>query len=130
VGIVPSVVSPRSRIGVETIDDTLAVVAIEGEHDLSTAPELRERLGALLEDGTAAVVDLSAATFVDSSILAALITASQQGEENGLGFSVVVPADAAEGVRRVIEVTRLSEALALRESRDAAIAAARPGDEG
>lgn len=124
-GTLPSVVSPASRIGVERVDDSLAIVAVEGEHDLSTAPELREHLQVLIRADASVVVDLSLATFVDSSVLAALIEASQNGDQRGVGFSVALPADAATGVRRVIEVTGLGEVLALRESTDSAVMAAR-----
>jgi anti-sigma B factor antagonist len=119
------VVSPTSRIRVERVDDSLASVMIEGEHDLSTAPELRGHLSTLLSDGTSAVVDLSAATFVDSSVLAALIEASQLGSEQGLGFSVALPAETDEAVRRVIEVTGLGDAIELCETRESAVEAAR-----
>jgi anti-sigma B factor antagonist len=129
VGILPGVISPTSRIRVERVDDSLAIVLVEGEHDLSSAAEFREHLSGLLEAGTSAVVDLSGATFVDSSVLAALIWASQQSAEQGVGFSVALPGNAAEGVRRVIDVTGLGEALALRDGTDAAVEAARTGAE-
>jgi anti-sigma B factor antagonist len=119
------VVSPASRIGVERVDDSLAVVIVEGEHDLSSAPELRDRLQGLIDGEVSVVVDLSLATFVDSSVLAALIEANQQGEQRDLGFSVALSADGAAGVRRVIEVTGLGGVLALRETRDSAVEAAR-----
>ena len=48
-----------SRIGVDRIDADVAVLAVVGEHDLTTVPELRERLDALLGEGLGIVVDLS-----------------------------------------------------------------------
>ena len=121
----PSVVAPASRIRVERVDDSLAVVAVDGEHDLSTVPELRERLESLIEGEVSVAVDLAHATFVDSSVLAALIAADKLSAERGLGFAVALPPDSAEGVRRVIDVTGLADALTLRESAVDATEAAR-----
>ena len=45
------------------------MLTISGEHDLSTAQELRSQLTELLDGDRGIVVDLSPATFVDSSIL-------------------------------------------------------------
>ena len=58
------------------LDDTagdVIVVVVEGEHDIYTAPTLRERLDEALGRGGGIVVDLTAATFVDSSVLGALL---------------------------------------------------------
>jgi anti-sigma B factor antagonist len=121
------VVAPINRIDVERVDDSLAVVSVAGEHDLSSAPELREQLETLLAAGTAMVVDLTEATFVDSSVLAALIEASRNGDGSGVGFSVVLPPDAASGVVKVIEVTGIANVLAVRTTRDDAIEVARSG---
>ncbi len=60
------------------LDDTagdVVVVVVEGEHDIYTAPTLRERLEEALDRGGGIVVDLTAATFVDSSVLGALLDA-------------------------------------------------------
>src|SRR3954449_5859126 len=54
------------------LDDTagdVIVVVVEGEHDIYTAPTLRERLDEALGRAGGIVVDLTAATFVDSSLL-------------------------------------------------------------
>jgi anti-sigma B factor antagonist len=53
----------------------VVVIVVEGEHDIYTAPTLRERLDEALGRGGGVVVDLTAATFVDSSILGALLDA-------------------------------------------------------
>jgi anti-sigma B factor antagonist len=119
------VAARASRIEVDSAAGSLATVSLEGEHDLSTAASVRAELEAALEGGASLVVDLGPATFIDSSILAALIAAGGQARELGLGFSVVVPAGAAAGVRRVIEVTGLADALTVRETIEAAIESAR-----
>ena len=75
------------------LDDTagdVVVVVVEGEHDIYTAPTLRERLDEALGRGGGIVVDLTAATFVDSSVLGALLDARRRAIEAGQGFVVCV----------------------------------------
>jgi anti-sigma B factor antagonist len=64
------------ELALKRTDSGVAVLTISGEHDLSTAPILRRRLDGLLDEGTAVVVDLSPATFVDSSILGVILDAA------------------------------------------------------
>src|SRR4051812_15032119 len=73
----------------ETADDVVVVV-VEGEHDIYTAPTLRERLEEALSRGGGIVVDLTAATFVDSSVLGALLDARRRAIQGGLGDVVFV----------------------------------------
>jgi anti-sigma B factor antagonist len=101
------------------------VVAIEGEHDIYTAPALRERLDEALEHGGGVVVDLTRATFVDSSVLGALLDARRRALEAGQGFVVCVGDTVEAGVRRILDITGLVPVLPVIEGRDAAIEAAR-----
>lgn len=114
-----------SRILVDREDAEVAIVEVEGEHDLNTVAELRQELREL--ESAAVVIDLGRATFVDSSVLAALLEARRRNEERDAGFALVLPDDAAAGVRRVIEVTGLGAAIPVRPSRPEAIATARAG---
>ena len=93
----------------------MAVITFTGEHDLNTAPDLRQKLAAELEDGFAIVVDLSGAEFVDSSILGAVLDARRR---------------AREAVERVLDVTGLRSSLPVHSTRAAAIEAARSGPAG
>jgi anti-sigma B factor antagonist len=119
------VVAPISRLGVERIDDSVAVVAMHGEHDLNDAAELREQLDSLLREGRAVVVDLAEATFVDSSILAVLLEVMNDAKEADVGFALALIPDGPEGVRRVVEVTGLDAAMPIHPSREEAVAAVR-----
>ena len=60
---------------VRSPSDTVVVILV-GDHDLSTAPELRSVLTRAIADGPGVVVDLGETTFLDSSILHALIEAN------------------------------------------------------
>src|SRR3954470_6864534 len=57
------------------------LVSLEGEHDLSTAQALRDKLQAIFRTGTTVVIDLTAATFIDSSTLGVLIKADRYAQE-------------------------------------------------
>jgi anti-sigma B factor antagonist len=103
------------------------VLSIRGEHDLSTAPELRRRLRDLIANGGALVVDLSPATFVDSSILGAILDARRSAAEAGLGFAVAHPGRDDDAVGRVLEITGLRAELPVHSERDEAMAAASNG---
>ena len=103
----------------------VVLVVIEGEHDIYTAPTLRERLDEALGRGGGVVVDLTAATFVDSSILGALLDARRRAQEQQRGFVVSVGEDVEPGVQRIVDITGLVPVLPVVNGREAAIEAAR-----
>jgi anti-sigma B factor antagonist len=111
------------ELALELTDAGLAVVAISGEHDLSTAPNLRRRLDSLLEERTTTVVDLSPATFVDSSILGVILDSRRRAADADVGYAVL-HSDGAEAVDRVLEVTGLRTELPVYARRDEALEAA------
>lgn len=89
-----------------------AVLHVAGELDLATAPQLRDAVAAVVDQGvTAVVVDLARLAFVDSSGVAALAAAVRQLGERGGRLSVrSVPPRAA----RVFAVTGLDAMVAHR----------------
>jgi anti-sigma B factor antagonist len=114
------------RTGELALERTAAgpvVLTISGEHDLSTAPNLRRQLDGLLGERAVTVVDLSPATFIDSSILGVILDGRRRASDAGVGFEVV-QARGAEAVDRVLEVTGLRTDLPVHESREVAFAAA------
>src|SRR3954452_9291371 len=108
----------------ESADDVVVVV-VEGEHDIYTAPTLRERLDEALERGGGIVVDLTAATFVDSSVLGALLDARRRALESSQGYVVCVGETVEPGVQRILDITGLVPVLPVLRHRDQAIDAAR-----
>jgi anti-sigma B factor antagonist len=103
----------------------VVVVVVEGEHDIYTAPTLRERLDEAIGRGAGVVVDLTAATFVDSSVLGALLDARRRSLDAGQGFVVSVGDAVEPGVQRILDITGLVPVLPVINGRDAAIRAAR-----
>lgn len=111
------------ELALERTDAGPVVLTISGEHDLSTAPNLRRQLDALLDERAVTVVDLSPATFIDSSILGVILDGRRRASDAAVGFEVV-QARGAEAVDRVLEVTGLRADLPVHESREVALAAA------
>ncbi len=111
------------------LDDShgdVLVVVVRGEHDIYTAPTLRDRLEeALGASPTGVIVDLSAATFLDSSILGALLEARRQALERGLGYVVCLGEEPEPGVQRILEITGLVPVFPVVKSREEALEAAR-----
>ena len=111
------------------LDDShgdVVVVHVRGEHDIYTAPALRDRLEEALTGGAKGmVVDLSAATFLDSSILGALLEARRQALERTLGYVVCLGETPEPGVERILEITGLVPVFPVVRSMNEALEAAR-----
>ena len=116
----------QGEIAIDHATGGVAVITFSGEHDLNTAPELRERLSEAIEAGNPVVVDLSGAAFIDSSIIGAVLDARRDAQERGLGFAVALY-DGAQPVERVLEVTNLTTTLPVHPSREQAVDAAQDG---
>lgn len=99
---------------------------LTGEHDLGTVPRVREALNAAAATERAVVIDLCATTFVDSSILGAILDARRAAIDHGRGFAVACAGE-TEPVRRVLEVTGLIDELPVHPTRDAALDALEAG---
>lgn len=96
------------------------VLAVRGEVDVSTAPELRERLLALAERGqTVAVVDLSEVSFVDSTALGVLVSGVKRLRSGGGDLRLVVT---QPHISKVFEITGLTEVFSIFPTLDAAVA--------
>jgi anti-anti-sigma factor len=97
----------------------VTVVAVSGEVDMTTAPDLLRALELVSDQSEGVVVDLTATTFLDSSGLNALLTGRRVLEERGIALHVVLPED--NPVRRVFEITQLTESLSVVASLDDAL---------
>jgi anti-anti-sigma factor len=101
--------------------DSAAVVALRGEHDLSTAEELRRQLGPLGDAQAVVVVDLTDTAFIDSSVLGVLIAEHDRAGRNGGRFAVVLGEGSAHGVRRVFDLAGVGSVLNVVGSREEAV---------
>ena len=98
------------------------MIAVHGQADLHTAPELRNAIGNALDDGARSlVIDLSEATFIDSMTLGVLLGAVKRLRPTG-GKVTIVCVD--PHIRRIFEITLLDRVFSLHASRDEARATA------
>jgi anti-sigma B factor antagonist len=94
-------VEPELEVTV-TREGGATVVAVGGELDAASTPDLEGPLGQAAADGNAVVLDLSGCEFVDSTGLHAIIDARSAIEERGGRFALVCTENGP--VARVIEV--------------------------
>ncbi len=113
----------KPRVTVRRISGA-AVIELAGEHDLSTHGDVER---ALMEIGPeeACIVDLSRATFIDSSILTVLVRAALQ-ERACVTMVVVAPPGSAAA--RLFQVTGAATVVQACESLDEALARCGPPD--
>jgi anti-anti-sigma factor len=104
-----------------TGDGRACIVALSGEHDLSTIAELQETLSEAAS-ASAMVVDLTGAAFIDSAVLGALIASHREAVEADRGWSLVVGNGAGAAVRRILELTGLDAVLPMHSRQEDALA--------
>jgi len=110
---------PEFRLTQDALDDHREIVAVAGEIDLFTAPELKAAIGEALESGrTRIVVDLSATTFLDSTALGVLIGAVKRLRSRE-GVLTIVNTD--PNIAKTFEITGLDQIFTIRRTREEAV---------
>ena len=103
----------------EAIDDATHVIELGGEVDLYTAPEFKERMVELIESGKKQiVVDLSKATFIDSTTLGVLVGGVKRLRPTGGSLALVCTDD---NITKIFEITGLDRVFPIHSSRDEAL---------
>ena len=96
------------------------VLPLEGDIDLHVSPAVTESLNAMIKKKPERIViDLSRATYIDSSGLAALILAMQKVEAYGGRFFLT---GVHETMRSIFEISRLDRTFRIFPNVDAALA--------
>jgi anti-anti-sigma factor len=109
----------HARIGIHEFADCV-VISLKGDHDLSTKPQLVAALSRLRrKPRTAIVIDLRQCTFVDSTIVGAILARPQDSSQEPT-VSVVLPEDTSY-VYRALSVLGLTELVPARLSIEAAL---------
>ncbi len=91
------------------------VLEVSGELDLAVAPWLSDQLDALFVGGaTSVVLDLSSATFLDSTALGVLV--GVRNRSKGLGGDVHLVVTEPQ-ILRVLSITGLEESFVIHEDR-------------
>jgi anti-anti-sigma factor len=117
---------PRPHAGTATVHELqdAAVISLIGDHDLSTKPELVDRL-AKLRNRRRVVIDLQRCTFVDSTIVGAILAACRADAPRGPKVSIVVPDDTSY-VYRALSVLGLGDLVPTHPSVASALAVPPP----
>ena len=104
----------------EAIDDATHVIELGGEVDLYTAPEFKERMVELIESGKKQiVVDLSKATFIDSTTLGVLVGGVKRLRAQDGRLSLVC---SDRNITKIFEITGLDRVFTIYPTRDEALA--------
>jgi anti-sigma B factor antagonist len=110
----------------EKTDAGTAVIALTGEVDLYTAPELKQELVRVIDAGARGiVVDMTNTTFIDSTTLGVLISGVKRLRPTGGSVELVVT---DRNIRKIFEITGLDRVFSLHEERAAALQAADSAD--
>ncbi len=117
----------------EITGDDIAVVAMGGEIDYAASPQLRQHLFAHIDAGrTRIVLDLSSATFIDSTAIGVLMGALTRLRADHTGSLAIACGDGGEGdgvtwpnetnrIREIFRITGLDGDVALCGSREEAL---------
>ena len=107
------------RVATADLGQGIFSVGVTGEVDLATAPELKEALTQVIENGASGVVvDLSAATFIDSTTLGVLMGATKRLRPAG-GELTIACRDT--NIRRIFEITLLDRVFTIVDTVDQAV---------
>ena len=90
----------------------VATVAVKGELDVATAPELIAAIAALAPGDEELVIDLSECSFFASSGISVLLDENARGASEGFRLVVV---KAPPEVQRIFDLTSLDEMITFRE---------------
>jgi anti-sigma B factor antagonist len=113
--------APEFALTEDSLDDERHVIAIAGEIDLFTAPEMKAALLGAIDSGkTRIVVDLSQTTFLDSTALGVLIGAIKRLRSRDGALTIV---NTESTIAKTFEITGLDQIFTITDTREAAIAA-------
>jgi anti-anti-sigma factor len=111
---------PSSAIEIGAHSPAISIVTLRGEHDLHSWSEITLAL-ANASQRPGVVIDLTACTFLDSTMLTVLLVAAKQLRARDGELAVVIPRQAE--ISRIFEVMNVDALVAIHETRSAAVAA-------
>ncbi len=113
---VPFQVEQESREGV-------LIIAVSGELDLDTAPELQRKLEEAVAGDRAILINLGSCEFIDSTGVALIVRAWQQvdGAAGNGGNGRLVLCCPSPQVKRLLEITGVEGSIAMADDVDGAL---------
>ena len=88
-----------------------SVIRLLGEADAYTAPRVRDDLAVAIDTEAPLVIDLTGATFIDSTIVGVMLESVKKYEQLQRQFLLLLPEDAAPEVHRLFDLTGLAGLL-------------------
>ncbi|MBA2384408.1 MAG: anti-sigma factor antagonist [Actinobacteria bacterium] len=92
-------------------DAGYSVIRLHGEADVYTAPRVRDDLAAAIGNDAPLVIDLTRATFIDSTIVGVMLESLKRCEQLDQKFLLLLPEDGAPEIHRLFELTGLARLL-------------------
>jgi anti-anti-sigma regulatory factor len=106
-------------------DDGTWLVTLHGDHDLATRSELVRETSAIWALCRVAIIDLSAAGFIDSGVIRWLLDVERQLEESDASTLSIVEGPPGCAAARLFELLRMRHVLACYPTLEDALAQAR-----
>jgi anti-sigma B factor antagonist len=107
-------------INTEQLSESSYVISLAGEVDLYTAPEFKQQLLEVINQGAKeVVVDFSNTTFIDSTTLGVLVGGVKRLRTNDGQLSLV---SNDRNITKIFEITGLDRVFTIYGSRDEAVA--------
>src|SRR5215210_5011860 len=97
-----------------------SVIQLHGESDAYVAPRIRSDLATALGAEAPLVIDLSQATFIDSTVVGILLEGLAEYEKHERALVLLLPDESAPEVHRLFELTGLTSLLPVVRSWDEA----------
>ena len=94
-------------------------VCLEGDFDLTNAPALDSQINRSLDGGTDLILDLSEASFIDSSVIHVVVRAAQSA--GARKQTIVLQLGTAAIVERVLEIANIEQVLPRAHDRQEAL---------
>jgi anti-sigma B factor antagonist len=98
--------------------DAGTLVVLRGDLDLATAPELRECLVKVIDEGARIVVDLERVDFLDSAGLGILVGGLKRARTGGGELELICT---SREVLKPLEITGLDRVFTIHPGRDSAL---------
>lgn len=117
---IQGIVGQHGSIEVEVHSADAWIVTLYGEHDLGSTAEIKRALE-VTHGHSRVLVDLSHCSFIDSSVISALLRASNALHAQGGQLALVIPGDGHQAIRRLFELMSIDRLMPTFETRTAAI---------
>jgi anti-sigma B factor antagonist len=103
-------------VTIEIVSATAAVVTLEGDHDVASIDAIEDAFR-VAGAGRNLLVDLSACTFIDSTIIKLLLRTLRGLEATGARFELVIDPVPSGHVTRVVALMGISEVIPTHDTR-------------